>query len=112
MSFSLPTPMRIASRLAFAALALGATTVQAQQPTNVTTSATVTLSLDDALHLVQTASQTIQVARAGVVRANGGKYQARSQYLPQLNASAGYTRTLKSQFQSFAGGGSSAPQDT
>jgi outer membrane protein TolC len=104
--------MRLASRLAFAVLVVSATTTQAQQPTTVTTGASVTLSLDDALRLVQTASQTIEVARAGVVRATGGRLQARSQYLPQLNATAGYTRTLKSQFQSFGGGGSSAPVDS
>jgi outer membrane protein TolC len=104
--------MRLASRLAFAVLVLSAATARAQQPTTVTTGATVTLSLDEALRLVQTTSQTIDVARAGVVRASGGRLQARSQYLPQLSASAGYTRTLKSQFQSFAGGGSSRPDST
>lgn len=112
MSFSLPTSMKSASRIVLAALLFGATELHAQQPTTVQAGATLTLSLDDALRLVQTASQTIEVARAGVVRATGGKYQARSQYLPQLGATAGYTKTLKSQFSGFAGGASSAPDTT
>ena len=65
------------------------------------------LSLDEALRIAQTQSQAVEVARAGVVRATGQQYQARSQYLPQLNASAGYTKTLESQFSGFA---SSAPK--
>ena len=43
----------------------------------------------------------MDVARAGVTRAAGQRYQARSQYFPQLSGTAGYTKTLKSQFQSF-----------
>jgi outer membrane protein TolC len=104
--------MKLVSRLALAAFVLGTTQLHAQQPGTTQATATVTLSLDDALRLVQTASQTIEVARAGVVRATGGRLQARSQYLPQLNATAGYTKTLKSQFSSFGGGGSSAPDTT
>jgi outer membrane protein len=44
------------------------------------------------------------------VRAAGAQYQARSQYMPQLNATAGYTKTLKSQFSGFAS--SSSNTDT
>lgn len=112
MPFSLPTSMKLVSRLALAALVLGTVQVNAQQPGTTQATATVTLSLDDALRLVQTASQTIEVARAGVVRATGGRLQARSAYLPQLNATAGYTKTLKSQFSSFASGASSRPDTT
>jgi outer membrane protein TolC len=67
------------------------------------------LSLDDALRIAQMQSQTIELARAGVTRATGQRVQARSQYLPQLNGTAGYTKTLKSQFSGFA---SSAAPDT
>ena len=83
--------------------AVAASGASAQQ----TVGASVKLSLDDALHIAQAQSQTIELARAGSVRATGQKYQARSQYLPQLNGTAGYTKTLKSQFSSFA---SSSPQ--
>ncbi|HEV8233304.1 MAG TPA: TolC family protein, partial [Gemmatimonadaceae bacterium] len=64
--------------------------------------ATQQLSLDDALRIAQAQSQTIELARAGVVRAVGQHYQARSQYFPQLNATVGYVKTLESQFAGFA----------
>jgi outer membrane protein TolC len=79
--------------------------LDAQQPapaSNPRTSATATprpLSLDEALRLAERESENIQIARAGVDRARGTKQQARSQYLPQLNGSLQYTRTLKSQFE-------------
>ena len=38
-----------------------------------------------------------------MTRTQGQLLQARSQYFPQLNGSAGYTRTLKSQYQGFGG---------
>jgi len=86
-----------------------ATLMRAQQPTSgARAGATVQLSLDDALRIAQSQSQAVEVARSGVVRASGQQYQARSQYLPQLNATAGYTKTLESQFSGFAS--SSAPK--
>ena len=57
------------------------------------------LSLDEALRIAERESESIQIARAGVDRARGTQQQARSQYLPQLNGSLQYTRTLKSQFE-------------
>ncbi|HEX3865490.1 MAG TPA: TolC family protein, partial [Gemmatimonadaceae bacterium] len=63
--------------------------------------ATIRLSLDDALRIAQAQSPTIDVARAGVTRANGQRDQTRSQYFPQLNGTAGYTRTLQSQFSNL-----------
>jgi outer membrane protein len=79
-----------------------------QTTTGARAAATVRLSLDDALKIAQAQSQTVELARAGVARATGQQYQARSQYLPQLNATAGYTKTLESQFSGFAS--SSAPK--
>jgi outer membrane protein len=58
-----------------------------------------TLSLDEALRIAEGASETVQIARAGLDRARGQQLQARSQYFPQLNGSLQYTRTLKSQFE-------------
>src|SRR5579884_2200360 len=75
-----------------------------------TTGATIRLSLDDALRLAQAQSQSVEIARAGVVRASGQQIQARAQYLPQLNGALGYNRTLASQFSSFAT--AAAPRDT
>jgi outer membrane protein len=92
--------------LAAAVLVLGSTRAHGQA---ASAGAVVRLSLDDALRMAQAQSPTIDVARAGVTRANGSRFQARSQALPQLTGTAGYTRTLKSQFSSLA---TPAPVDT
>ena len=63
------------------------------------------LSLDEAIRLAARESEELQVARAGVARASGQQRQARSLYLPQLNGSLAYARTLRSQFSALAGGG-------
>ena len=68
------------------------------------------LTLDDAVRTAEAQSEAIRIARAGVQRAQGQQYQARSQFLPQINASASYTRTLASQFSSA--GGSAPAVDT
>jgi outer membrane protein len=67
------------------------------------------LSLDDAIRLAARESEQLQIARAGIMRASGGVKQARSQYLPQVNSSLAYARTLRSQFSALAG---SSPTDT
>ncbi|HVZ78414.1 MAG TPA: TolC family protein [Gemmatimonadaceae bacterium] len=64
------------------------------------------LSLADAIRIAQEQSATLDLARAGVTRANGQQDQARSQFLPQVAASAAYTRTLRSQFQGVSFGSS------
>ena len=63
------------------------------------------LSLEDAIRLADRASETVEIARAAVTRASGQQIIARSQFLPQVNASASYARTLRSQFQGFSFGG-------
>jgi outer membrane protein len=68
------------------------------------------ITLDEAVRTAELQSETIRIARAGVQRAEGQQYQARSQYLPQINGTAAYTRTLASQFSSV--GGSAPPVDT
>ncbi|HEV7394160.1 MAG TPA: TolC family protein [Burkholderiales bacterium] len=68
------------------------------------------LSLDEAVRTAESQSEAIRIARAGVQRAEGQQYQARSQRLPQLAASASYVRTLASQFSSV--GGSAPAVDT
>jgi outer membrane protein len=88
-----------AAILGVAVAAIGARAAGAQQP--AATGTAVRLSLDDALRIAQARSQTVDIARAGVTRAAGQRYQARSQYFPQLNGTAGYTKTLKSQFQNL-----------
>src|SRR5436853_2117368 len=78
-----------------------ASTAAAQRPAR-------RLSLDDALRLSEAQSEAVDIARAGVTRAVGQRFQARSQFLPQLNGTGGYTKTLKSQFSGLA----SAPADS
>jgi len=65
------------------------------------------LSLDDALASAESKSPDLAIARAGVTRAEGQRSKARSQFLPQIFGSAGYTRTLKSQFSGLSFGSDS-----
>ena len=70
------------------------------------------LSLEDALRAAETQSEAVQIARAGLTRARGQWYQARSQYLPQLSGTASYQRTLRSQFQGLNFGGAADTSTT
>jgi outer membrane protein len=72
-------------------------------PTVHTTGTPRTLSLDEAVRIAESQSEAVRIARAGVQRAEGQQYQARSQRLPQLAGSASYTRTLASQFSVATG---------
>jgi outer membrane protein len=85
-------------------LVLAATSLAAQAPT------VRSVSLEDAIRLADRSSETVEIARAAVTRATGQQMMARSLFLPQLNASGTYARTLASQFEGFSlgGGGSSA----
>lgn len=109
-------------RLAVAAVALFGTVVVAQtaeapapNPAPAAPSNPHSLSIDEALQLALPRSEQVQIARAAVDRADAGKLNAFSEWLPQLNATASYTRTLKSQFDALrtapdsgaAGGGTS-----
>src|SRR5689334_11223493 len=69
-----------------------------------------TLTLDEAVRIAESQSEAVKIARAGVDRAHGQQWQARSQYFPQVNGTASYTRTLASQFQNI--GGSEPAVDT
>ena len=73
-------------------------------PTQTTVAQTHPLTLEEAVRTAESQSEAIRIARAGVQRAEGQQYQARSQRLPQINASASYTRTLASQFENVGGG--------
>jgi outer membrane protein TolC len=97
MSFSIAR-LRLAGALAASALA--ALPLGAQQRTADTVYA---LSLADALLAAELQSEDVRIAQAGVLRARGDQYRARSQYLPQINASAQYTRTLRTVFEQAAG---------
>jgi outer membrane protein TolC len=62
------------------------------------------LSLSEALRIAEQESELIGIARSAVTRARGEVYRARSQYLPQLNGTARYSRTLSSEFENLGGG--------
>ena len=92
------SPVRLLALTLACALPVAA---RAQAP--VESSAAVRpLTLEDAVRMAEQQSEAVQVARAGVTRSEGQLLQARSQRLPQLNGSASYTRTLKSQFSALA----------
>ena len=96
--------LKLESSAALLVLVFGSSPAAAQAPvTRPAQTGTVALSLDDAVRMAESESEPVRIARAGVQRADGQKMQARSQYLPQLYGSAGYTRTLKSQYSGFAG---------
>jgi outer membrane protein len=105
---------RIAARLIgtlFTTLAAIAPVARSQvTPTPQSALQTHAISLDEAVRTAEAQSEAIRIARAGVQRAEGQQYQARSLRLPQLGASASYTRTLASQFSSA--GGSEPAVDT
>src|SRR5206468_3468515 len=94
------TQLRSIRSLAVLAAIAGPSALLAQR-------AAVRVSLDDALRLAQAASPTVDIARAGALRAAGAHDQAASQFLPQLNGTASYSKTLKSQFEGLFSGGSS-----
>jgi outer membrane protein len=58
------------------------------------------LTLQDAIRVAAEQSEQVTIARAGVQRAHGEQYRARSEYFPQLFGSLSYTRTLKTEFSS------------
>lgn len=86
------------------ALAVGAGDLAAQDARQI--------SLEDALRLSQAQSEALRIAQAGVTRSRGQQMQARAQYLPQLSGSAGYTRTLATQFSALASGPAPEPPPT
>lgn len=67
------------------------------------TSSARPLTLEEALSRAEAQSEEVTIAAAAVQRAEGSVVQARSNYLPQINSSFSYGRTLKSQFQGLGG---------
>jgi outer membrane protein TolC len=83
-----------------AALPLAARTLTAQTPATSGRAARP-LSLEEAVRLGERQSEAVRVAEAGVLRARGQFLQARSQLLPQLNATGAYQKQLQNQFQAL-----------
>jgi outer membrane protein TolC len=70
------------------------------------------LSLDQAVDRAIDAGDEVAIARAGIARAEGNQQIAASGFLPQINASLSYNRTLISQFSSVTGGDDAPEGDT
>ncbi|MEO8634776.1 MAG: TolC family protein [Gemmatimonadales bacterium] len=96
---------RLLSLAAFVGLV--AAPLVAQQPALDSLAGSTVLSLDEALQRALPASETVALARVAVLRARGEERQSRSEFFPQINGTASYTRTLKSQFSRASG-----PTDT
>ncbi|MBI3790804.1 MAG: TolC family protein [Gemmatimonadetes bacterium] len=97
------------SFLVGAALGAIALPLGAQQPAAPAAATPRALTLTAAYQLAEQRNQAVQIARAGVERAHGQEWQARSQYLPQLNAQLLYTKTLATQFSALAGAPDTRP---
>ncbi len=78
-----------------------ATVLPTQVVSQATTPTTRPLSLDDAFRLAEPSSDDVRIAQNAVVRSKGQYFQARSTVLPQITASANYTRQLQNQFNSI-----------
>jgi outer membrane protein len=72
----------------------------------------VALSLDDALDRVGEQNEELRLAIAGLRRAEANQKVANSGYWPQISASANYSKTLISQYESAAKSANDQPADT
>lgn len=88
----------------FSLLSVIAVATAAQQPVAAAgdSAGPISLSLAEAVRMAEQKSHDVRIARAGVTRARGLELQAASQLLPQLFGSAGYTKTLRSQFSALS----------
>ena len=93
--------------VAVAGALLALAPARAQQPAGAAPAAGRSLSLPQAYQQAESRNSGVRIARAQLERAHGQEWQARSQYLPQLNAQFLYTKTLATQFSALAG-----PADT
>ncbi len=89
--------------------AQGATTDSAARTTTTTLAsassrspATSAMSLADAVRAALSKSEAVRIAQAGVLRARGQVDEALSGWFPQLSGTAGYTRTLQTQYTALA----------
>ena len=87
-----PGPLAVKASTAQVAGTQAGATPQAQPAPRV-------MSLDDVLALAGETSEQVTIAQAGVTRAESQERRARSEWLPQLSASASYDRALASEFE-------------
>ncbi|HEX6307537.1 MAG TPA: TolC family protein [Longimicrobiales bacterium] len=96
---------RVEIRLMIVALIL---TLLALVPAVAGAQEVVRLSLEEAVVHALRGSEAVQLAEAGLLRARGDRFQARSGFLPKVSGTVGYTRTLASEFEGLRG----APVDS
>ncbi len=104
---------RVAVVAIVAAIAAGPLAAQvAPQPGAPRTTfaqAPIAMSLQQALARADSASPAVGIARAGITGAQASWLRARASYLPQVSASATYSRALESEFSGLT---TSSPADT
>ncbi len=69
------------------------------------------LTLEDALRLAETHSESLVIADAGTARARADLKRTNSQRYPQISFAGGYDRTLASEFSGIFDSGGGAPGD-
>jgi len=67
------------------------------------------LTLEQVLEIAEARSEAVAIARAGISRADAERIRARSGLFPTLTLSAGYDRSLASEFEGVFSGSTSAP---
>jgi len=67
------------------------------------------LTLEQVLEIAEARSEAVAIARAGISRADADRIRARSGLYPTLNLSAGYDRSLASEFENIFNSSTSTP---
>ena len=75
----------------------------ALMPSVVGAQQVVRLSLEEAVGRALGGSEVVEVAEAGLLRARGDRFQARSGFFPTVSGTLGYSRTLSSEFEALQG---------
>lgn len=91
---------RVEIRLAVLAIIV---TLLALLPAVVGAQEVVRMGLEEAVAHALAGSEVVDVAEAGLLRARGDRFQARSGFLPRLAGTIGYSRTLASEFEALQG---------
>src|SRR5262245_52983861 len=70
------------------------------------------LSLQEAVQLAREQSEQVLIANAGVQRAQGDQFRARSERYPQITGDISYIRTIRSEFSALADEDTGPPPPT
>jgi outer membrane protein TolC len=101
--------------LASASLLLAAVASAAAAQTQAPAVPAGPITLEQALEIAESRSETVAIAREGIRRAEGDEIRARADLYPQLSASFSYDRALASEFEgvfdNFGGGSGEGGDD-